>query len=392
MALTFTLEEYQARLARLRARMSDQGIELLLVNDPANINYLTGYDGWSFYVPQLVAVSLNDGLPPTWIGRRMDAAQAPLTSWLPAEHVVGYPETYVQAADRHPMDWIAGCLRERGWGEQRIGIETDSYYFSPRALDHLRAGLPGAVFIDADLLVNRLRSVKSDAELACMRKAARLAGRVMQTAFETIRPGVRQCDAMAAILAAQIGGDPEFSGDVTGLLPLIMSGRAAAAPHPIWTDEPFAAEQTTALELGGACHHYNAGLARTLHCGEPPGKLVETAKVVEEGLEAALDSMRAGVVGEEVEAAWRRVLDRHGLRKESRIGYAIGLGYPPDWGERTLSLRPGERSVLQANNTIHLMLGMWMDGWGMEMSETVLITGTGAECLTRYPRGLMVKA
>ncbi|HSH43346.1 MAG TPA: M24 family metallopeptidase [Arenicellales bacterium] len=387
----FPENEYQRRLAAVRARMSQQDLDLLLVNEPANINYLTGYDGWSFYVPQLVALPLEDAATPTWIGRQMDTAQAPLTSWLPADHVVGYPETYVQATDRHPMDWIANHLRRRGWGDKRIGVETDAYYFSPRAMDHLRAGLPDAVFIDADLLVNRVRAVKSDAELACMRAAARLAGRVMQTAYETIHPGLRQCDAMAAIMAAQIGGDPEFSGDVTGLLPLIMSGRAAAAPHPIWTAEPFEQDQTTALELGGACRHYNAGLARTLHCGDPPRKLVETARIVEEGLEAALATMRAGVAAEEVEAAWRRVLQRHGLRKESRIGYGIGLGYPPDWGERTISLRPGERTALAANNTLHLMLGMWMDGWGMEMSETVLITDHGAECLTRFPRGLMIR-
>lgn len=107
--------------------------------------------------------------------------------------------------------------------------------------------------------------------------------------------------------------------------------------------------------------------------------------------EAELACMRAGVAAEEVEAAWRPVVQRHGLRKESRIGYGIGLGYPPDWGERTISLRPGERTALAANNTLHLMLGMWMDGWGMEMSETVLVTDHGAECLTRFPRDLIIR-
>lgn len=130
--------EYQRRLAAVRARMGEQGLDLLLVNEPANINYLTGYDGWSFYVPQLLALPLNDAATPTWIGRQMDAAQAPLTSWLPSAHVVGYPETYVQATDRHPMDWIADHLRRHCWGDKRIGVETDSYYFSTRAMDHLR--------------------------------------------------------------------------------------------------------------------------------------------------------------------------------------------------------------------------------------------------------------
>jgi Xaa-Pro dipeptidase len=392
MSFPFTEDEYRSRGVKVRRRMAEIGIDLLLVGDPGNINYLTGYEGWSFYVPQLVAVPIEDDAAPFWIGRQMDVAQGPLTSWLPADHVIGYPEIYVQTPERHPMDWIADHLRGKGWNGMRIGVETDTYYFSPKALDRLRAGLPDATFVDADLLVNWSRAVKSETELAYMRKAARLVGRVMQVAFDTIAPGVRQCDAMAAIMATQIGGDPEFSGDTTALSPLIMSGQAAAAPHPIWTDERFTNDQTTALELGAACHRYHAALARTMHWGKPPQRLADTTKVVEEGLEAALGTIRSGVTGGEVEAAWRRVLDRHGLKKESRIGYGIGLGYPPDWGEHTISLRAGERMVLPTDCTVHLMLGMWMDGWGMEMSETVRVTASGAECLTNFPRGLHTRS
>jgi len=84
------------------------------------------------------------------------------------------------------------------------------------------------------------------------------------------------------------------------------------------------------------------------------------------------------------------VLDQYGLTKDSRIGYGIGVGYGPDWGEHTVSLRPNEATVLEENMTIHVMLGMWMDDWGMEMSETTLITATGVECLTNYPRAVKV--
>ena len=83
--------------------------------------------------------------------------------------------------------------------------------------------------------------------------------------------------------------------------------------------------------------------------------------------------------------AWQDVLDQYGLKKESRIGYGIGVGYVPDWGEHTISLRPGDETVLEPNMTIHVMLGMWMDDWGMEMSETTRITDSGVECLTNFP-------
>jgi Xaa-Pro dipeptidase len=387
----FAKAEYESRLSRVRARMAEREIELLLIADPANMNYVTGYDGWSFYVPQLVAVPSQGNEDPLWLGRAMDRAQAPLTSWLPESHVIGYPESYVQRPDRHPMDWIADYLKGRGWDGHRIGVETDVYYFSPKALERLRAGLPNANFVDADLLVNWVRAVKSPAEIACMREAARLVGGAMRAAFEVIAPGVRQCDAIARIYAAQIAGEPGYAGDITSLCPLIMSGPAAAAAHPMWTDERFERDQTTAIELGGARHHYHASLARTLHIGQPPRRLIDTAKIVEEGLEAALATMRPGTVAGDVEAAWRRVLDRHGLKKESRIGYSIGLGYPPDWGEHTISLRPGDATVLEPGNTFHIILGMWMEGWGMETSETVLVTERGAECLTQLPRGVHVK-
>ena len=178
MSLPFTIDEYRSRLAKVRGHMDEKGIELLLVADPANMNYLTGYDSWSFYVPQVVAVPRDPSDRPLWIGRQMDTAQAPLTSWLPAGNVVGYPEIYIQTRDSHPMDWIAGYLLNRGWDKRRIGIETDTYYLSPKALDRLRAGLPNSMFVDADLLVNWIRSVKSETELAYMRSAARLAERV----------------------------------------------------------------------------------------------------------------------------------------------------------------------------------------------------------------------
>ena len=85
------------------------------------------------------------------------------------------------------------------------------------------------------------------------------------------------------------------------------------------------------------------------------------------------------------------MLGRHGLTKESRIGYAIGVAYPPDWGEHTISLRQGDKSVLEPGNTVHCILGMWMDGWGMEISETILVTDKGCECLTQFPRDVFLK-
>ena len=127
-----------------------------------------------------------------------------------------------------------------------------------------------------------------------------------------------------------------------------------------------------------------------MHLGPPPRLLADTAEIVREGLEAALAVVRPGVRCEQVEAAWREVITRHGLEKESRIGYSIGIGYPPDWGEHTMSLRPGDTSEIAENMAFHMILGMWMGGWGYEISESFVVTATGADCLTHLPRSLHV--
>jgi Xaa-Pro aminopeptidase len=162
--LPFPPAEYDSRLASVRRDMVRRDLDLLIVNDVANQHYLTGYDGWSFYTPQVVIVPLAD--EPVWIGRAMDAAGGKLTAWMRPENIVGFPEDHVQRPDRHPMDWIGAWIARKGWGGGRIGIELEAYYYSPKAHARLTAALPNATFVDADLLVNWIRAVKTPAEVA----------------------------------------------------------------------------------------------------------------------------------------------------------------------------------------------------------------------------------
>ena len=389
--LPFALAEYRTRLQAIRTEMARRNLDLLVVNDVANQHYITGYDGWSFYTPQVVLVPLADE-EPVWIGRAMDAAGGLLTAWMKPENVVGFPEDHVQRADRHPMDWIAGWITRKGWDRGNIGIELEAYYYSPKAHARLTAGLPNATFHDADLLVNWIRSVKSAAEIDYLRKASRLAEAAVTAAYDVIAPGVRECDAIARIQAAQVAGSPDFAGDITALPPTILAGENASAPHVMWSDRRFGENETVALELAGVVRRYTAGLARTMQLGRMPAKVGDTGKAVLEGMDAVLAAIKPGITAEEVEAAWRQVIQRYGLKKESRIGYSIGVAYPPDWGEHTISLRPGDKTVLKPGNVLHSILGMWMDGWGIEVSETILVTERGCETLTNFPRDIHVKA
>ncbi|GAB6063424.1 M24 family metallopeptidase [Deferrisoma palaeochoriense] len=387
----FEKTEYLQRIAKTKKRMEEAGIDVLIVSDPANMNYLTGYDGWSFYVPQVVVVAL-DKETPVWIGRGMDANGARYTTFLGEEDILGYPDNYVQAPDRHPMNFVADEIKRRGWERRAIGVEMDAYYFSARCYAELRKDLPGATFKDGNLLVSWVRIVKSPQEIEYMRQAGKIAERVMQTAIETVAPGVRECDAVAEVYRAQIRGTEDFGGDYPAIVPMMPTGEKTSTPHLTWTDEPYRNETAVNLELAGCRHRYHSPLARTMYLGsKPPQKLVDTAEVVVEGLHAALGAVRPGARCEEVEFAWRQVIARVGLKKESRIGYSMGLNYPPDWGEHTASLRPGDKTVLEPNMTFHMILGMWMDDWGFECSESFRVTETGHETFASFPRKLFVK-
>ena len=389
--LPFDRAEYLARIAVTKRRMDEAGIDLLLVSDPCNLNYLTGYDATSYYVHQIVALH-RDADEPLWIGRQMDVACARFTTFLRLENMRGYPESYIGVADRHPMEFVGMTLAERRWDRGRIGVEMDAHFFTARSYQELVTRLPRATFADASLLVNWVRIVKSPQEIAYMRQAGAIVEKAMNVAIAMIAPGVRQCDVAAAVYQAAVSGTVEFGGDMPEG-PWMPSGARTSAPHLTWTDEPYRAGEATNLELNACRHRYTAALARTVVLGEPPAEMRRMIPVVVEGMNAALDRARPGVTCHEVEAAWRTIALAHGIEKSSRIGYAIGIGYPgPSWNERTASLQPGNLTVLAPNMTFHMIIGMWLDAGGFEISETFRVTEAGPpEVFSHVPCEVFVK-
>ncbi|MCR6107718.1 M24 family metallopeptidase [Salipaludibacillus agaradhaerens] len=388
--LPFDLIEYQKRLHKTKSQMEKKGIEVLLVTDPANMNYLTGYDAWSFYVHQMVAVIIDEPQP-IWLGRFQDANGAKLKTWLYEENIIAYPDYYVHSESYHPMDFMARILTEIGQGNRRIGIEMDHYYFSAKAFEQLRLGLPNAEFISADLLVNGVRLIKSDKEIEYMERAARLAEQAMYHGIETIRAGVRECEVAAKIYYYMIAGTEEFGGDYPAIVPLLPSGKNTGIPHLTWTDRKLDEGDSIVIELAGCYHRYHAPLARTVSIGAPPPALEELGPIVTEGVNRVLDAAKPGVTCGELEEVWRKIIRKYGIEKEARLGYSVGLGYPPDWGEHTASIRRHDKTVLQPNMTFHLIPALWFDHYGLEISETFKVSESGSETLTQFSRELIVK-
>ena len=182
-ARLFTIQEYQRRIRQTKQMMDQGGMEMLLVMDPANMNYLTGYDGWSFYVHQGVIISL-DRENPLWFGRTQDANGARLTTWLPDDCIHGYPDEYVQSRYTHTMRWMAELLRDKALDKKRFGLEMDGYWFNARMYLTLAEELPQTKLMDATNLVNWVRVVKSPDEIDYMRQAASICETVMHTAID----------------------------------------------------------------------------------------------------------------------------------------------------------------------------------------------------------------
>ena len=170
--LYFARDEYQARIAKTRAAMQQRNIELLIVTDPSNMAWLTGYDGWSFYVHQCVVLS-HDG-EPVWFGRSQDANGAKRTCFMSHDNIIGYPDHYVQSTERHPMDYLCAQLESLGYSKMHIGVEMDNYWFTAAACASLQSHLPNASFVDTTALVNWQRAVKSERELEYMRTAGKI--------------------------------------------------------------------------------------------------------------------------------------------------------------------------------------------------------------------------
>ena len=388
-ALHFSRDEYDGRIARTREAMVARGIDLLIVSDPSNMGWLTGYDGWSFYVHQAVILGLSG--EPLWYGRAMDVEGALRTAWIAPESNLGYPDEYVQSTERHPMDHLAALLVDRGLGGLRTGVEMDNYWFSAAAFAALVRGMPNARFSDATGLVNWQRAVKSPAEIGYMRKAARIVEAMHARITEKAVPGIRKCDLVAEIYDAGLRGADGAGGDYPAIVPMLPSGADAAAPHLTWDDAPMRAGEGTFFEIAGCYRRYHCPLSRTVFLGAPPRAFLDAEAAVLEGMEAGLEAARPGNACEDIALAFFAALGRHGFVKDSRAGYSIGLSYPPDWGERTMSLRRGDRTELRPGMTFHFMTGLWLADMGLEITESILITETGAECLANVPRKLLVK-
>ena len=389
--MNFTKEEYKSRLKKVQSSMQKKGIELLISQDPSNMNYLTGYDAWSFYYAQCVIVHINADEPICFV-RNQDAGGAYIKTYLKDENIIKYHEKYIHTWPLHPYDALVDLIKEKKWDKLSVGLEMDSHYFTAYCYEKIKQGLPNARIMDCERLVNWVRVVKSDSEIKFMKAAAQITELGMKKAFEAINPGVRQCDAISEIYSTLIKGTPEFGGDYSSIVPMIPTGKGTSASHLTWSEDKFVKGEATIIELSGVNKKYHCPMARTVLLGKPNQEKIDTMKKTIEALQAGIALVKSGNTANDVAQAFWKILDKYGIEKTSRTGYSIGIGYPPDWGEHTLNISKGDMTVLQPNVTFHMIAVMQFGNWGVEASEAIRVTDKGSELFCDFSKELHVKS
>ena len=181
------------------------------------------------------------------------------------------------------------------------------------------------------------------------------------------------------------------SGEYSSIATLLPTGKGTSASHLTATQDKFVTDEATIIEISGVHKRYHVPMARTVLLGKAEQKKIDAMKATNEALDAGIAATKPGSTADDVAQKFWAVLDKYNIKKESRTGYSIGIGYPPDWGEHTLNISKGDTTTLQPNVTFHMIAVMQFGDWGVEASESVRVTEKGAETFCKFSRELHIK-
>jgi Xaa-Pro dipeptidase len=379
--LVFTMTEYEARLARLRQSMAARNLDAFLVTTPENLFYLTGYQTPGYYWFQALVVPLAG--EPFMVTRLIEDSNVQTRTWISESHPYRDHE--------NPPAALGRVMASFGLASARIGYERHCYFLRATEQDVLFASLPEASFVDAYGLVEELRLIKSEAEIDLMRRAARTAEAGMRAGIDTIGAGVNENEVAAEIQAAMTRAGSHYPA----IHPFVASGWRGAVGHATWEDRVIEPGDAVFLEIGGCRHRYHAAMMRTVIVGDAAPAVRAAERVVQDAMQACLETIRPGVPAEAVDRTARRVIAGagSGIDQGSRTGYSIGIGFAPDWGEgHILSLLEGAAQPLEPNMTFHLIPWVQVpDLAGVGLTETVRVTASGCETLTSFERRVFTR-
>ena len=382
MPLHFTKQEFAARRLATRQAMSGRGLEALLIFRQESMYYLTGYDTFGYVFFQCLVLTADGAM--TLLTRAPDLRQARHTSDIEDVRV------WVDDEGAEPALELRPIIEEHGLASRHLGIELEAYGLTGRSWQGLRQTLEGCCsWSDASDLVNRLRLVKSEAELAYVRRAAELADEALEAARQTARAGAQEGHILAEMQGAVFRG----GGDYPANRFIIGSGPGAMLCRYFTGRRQLADDDQLTLEFAGVYRHYHACLMRLVRIGEPPPEQKRMVEACADALQAAQAALRPGRAMGEVFAAQAESLDGAGFSAQrlNACGYSLGTTFEPNWMDWPM-FYAGNPVELAPNMVFFLHMILFDDEAGLAatLGETVLITTDGYRRLSKASLDLII--
>ncbi len=382
MPLHFTEDELTDRRNKVAAEMQSRGLDALLIFRQESMYYLTGYDTTGYSQFQCLYMSAGGTL--ILLTRSADLRQAHLTS------VIEDVRIWVDSADSNPGLDLRQILEEQGCWGKNLGVELEAWCLTGRRWEFVKAGLDGfCTHEDASTLVSQMRIIKSPAELEYVRRAAALADEALVEAHSLATPGRPEQEILAAMESAIFRG----GGDYPASRFIIGSGAQALNVRNFTGYADLGNNDQLQLEFGGTFRHYHSCLMRTILIGKPDPRHLSMHSAAVEALEACKEACRPGATFGGIFDAHAKALDGAGFgeHKLNACGYSLGALYPPTWMDWPM-IYAGNPVVVEPNMVIfmHMILLDWDRHLAMAFGDTVVVTPTGSETLTKMGTGLTV--
>jgi len=381
LGVPFNQEEYDRRLNRVRSIMKglNRGIEVLMIREPINIFYMTGYNTFGILNYEILFIPLEGEA--SLLVRHNEESIAYVTSWVKNVHTW----------DDHEDPYVVTkkVMKDNNWLNKLVGFDKTCKFFSPREFQILSDTL-GIDLIDGGGIVEEVRKIKSPAEIEFIRKAARFTEIGMRAGMDNLAEGKTENEVVAKVYEAMIAAGSEYPSTN----PVLTGGWKSGIGHTTFHRLELKRGDVVLYEIGGVYNRYTGALIRGAVIGEPIDEVKRMNYICAEAVQAAIDKIKPGVTSGEVDEACQQVMIRAGYYKDwrKRTGYSIGCAYPPTWNEgHIFDLKKDDPRLLKEGMVFHIFPVTRNYGkYGLGVSETVLVTNTGCEVLTNFDRSLYI--
>ncbi len=392
---TIQQPEYDSRVARARAELARRGLDGLVLFHPIRMAYLSGFYHLSTERPMAIVLSHHGGL-----GALIPSLEQDHIRKSPGvDRVAVYPE-YPTGGTKHPMAHLVDLLAEMGLnspgtqlGADNAGALDVNGYLGP---DLAEVVADGVRIIRARDLVDKLRAVKSEAELALITQSCvwgNFAHRLMQQQITIGRSPIDISNAISAeasrTMIAALGESYQPLTLAFGGIPASAEfnrGANTALPHGLASGAGVQRGDVLVTYAGANVGGYNSELERTMIVGEASPEFARYFDMMLYLQQSAFDALRPGRTLAEVETEVSALFGELGISANQRhhSGHSIGLE-----GHESPFIDKGDETVVAENMVFTVEPGLYIPGLaGFRHSDTVVVRANGVERLTYYPRDL----